>query len=134
MSFNQPVSKPLSFLSQVETYKQLLETCQKDIEHCISKKSVSGLPKLLEKLKLRDGLGNRSGSDVSDGVFDEDSTSLRKELDQCKADLLNDEKIFADQQIDFEQVKICSFAKLLSKVHYNAPSQTYYITFLTPSD
>lgn len=30
---------------------------------------------------------------------------LRAELRQCREDLANDERIFADQQIDFEQVK-----------------------------
>lgn len=52
-----------------------------------------------------------SSSDVSDGIFEDDGDvrALRAELKQCKEDLLNDEKIFADQQLDFEQVRDCLF-------------------------
>ena len=79
------------------------------MERCISKKSTAGLAKLLEKIKSRDTKQGGSSSDISDGVFDEDSDvvlQLRSELKKCREDLLNDEKIFADQQLDFEQVKL----------------------------
>ena len=37
---------------------------------------------------------------------------LREELEQARADLLNDEKIFADQQCEYEKVKSELFAKI----------------------
>ena len=79
------------------------------MEKCLTKKSTSaaGLAKLLEKLKSRDSKEGGSSTDISDGVFDEDSDlvlQLRGELKKCREDLLNDEKIFADQQLDFDQV------------------------------
>ena len=73
------------------------------------KKSTGGLAKLLEKLRSQDLLDLLDDcSDLSEGVFDGDSDDvikLKAELQKCKEDLLNDEKIFAEQQIDFEQVK-----------------------------
>ncbi|XP_063693337.1 kinesin-like protein KIF3A isoform X2 [Bolinopsis microptera] len=94
--------------SELDSYKQFVRSCRSDVERCISKKSTAGLAKLLEKIKSRDTKQGGSSSDISDGVFDEDSdvvSQLRGELKKCREDLLNDEKIFADQQLDFEQVK-----------------------------
>jgi hypothetical protein len=88
-----------------------VRSCRSDVERCLSRKSSSsaGLAKLLEKLKLRDAKEGGSSTDVSDGVFDEDAgdvvSQLRCELKKCKEDLMNDERIFADQQLDFEQVE-----------------------------
>ena len=98
---------------QLDSYKIFVKSCRSDLERIISRKSHTGpgLAKLLEKLKShRVSKGGGSSTDVSDGVFDEDGdddvSQLRTELKKCREDLLNDEKIFADQQLDFEQVTI----------------------------
>lgn len=98
---------------QLDSYKLFVKSCRSDLERIISRKSHAGpsLTKLLDKLKShRISKGGGSSTDVSDGVFDEDGdeavAQLRAELKKCREDLLNDEKIFADQQLDFEQVNL----------------------------
>ena len=105
----EPLRYDINYCSklQVDHYKKFLQSCVKDVETCVRKKSTVGLAKLLEKFKAQEVLECYS-SDLSDEAFSDESDDVAKlklELNKCKEDLLNDEKIFAEQQIDFEQIK-----------------------------
>eukprot|EP00116_Pleurobrachia_bachei_P004340 sb/3464602/ len=96
--------------NEVDVYRRLLSSAHGRIETCIRKGSVAGLDKVLTGITTHLQGDSTNVSDEEDPFpvvrsNDPRVAELQEQVEQLKEDLANDEKIFAEQQFEFDQTK-----------------------------